>query len=152
MPHFEKRFMSASGNRRASVLEDVRAACIRLAGSGWSLLLAHHGLDLSARDFKAELLRPLVQIDRTLPGFSYFAVEATRAIEPGQPARSLLYHAFASPMVLRDATGADLKDFPTPEEIEAVENLVYGIDPPSIEELRARAGDAPLAIVVYSYE
>ncbi|EID77409.1 hypothetical protein W59_23695 [Rhodococcus opacus RKJ300 = JCM 13270] len=42
--------------------------------------------------------------------------------------------------------------YPTPAEIEAVENYVYGVRPPSVEDLREQAGGAPLAIVVYARE
>lgn len=130
---------------RDSLLAPVRDACARLAGHGWQQLLDAHGLDLEAADLKKELTRP-VDVDRTKPGFEDFSWEGTRGIEPGSPAQSLLYHAFASPGVL----GATA--YPTPAEIEAVENYVFGIDPPSIEDLRARAGGAPLAIVVYAVE
>src|SRR4030095_877557 len=45
-----------------------------------------------------------------------------------------------------------LSGYPTLGEIEAVEDFVYGVLPPSIEDLRARAGNAPLAIVVFASE
>ena len=53
----------------------------------------------------------------------------------GRPDRSLIYHAFASPTVVADRRGTPL-GFPTMAEIEAVENYVYGGEPPTIEELR----------------
>jgi len=130
---------------REALLDPVRAACARLAGHGWRQLLLVHGLDLEAADLEKELTRP-IDVDRTTPGFEDFSWEGTRGIEPGSPARSLLYHAFASPRVL----GAER--YPTPAEIEAVENYVFGADLPSIEDLRARANGAPLAIVVYAVE
>jgi hypothetical protein len=54
--------------------------------------------------------------------------------------------------VTHDAGGKALSDFPTPAELEAVENFVYGVSPPTIEELRARAKGAPLALIVLSSE
>ncbi|MCH9809525.1 MAG: hypothetical protein K0U74_17530 [Alphaproteobacteria bacterium] len=45
-----------------------------------------------------------------------------------------------------------LEGFPTPSEIEAVEDYVYGISPPTIEEIRVSTNGAPLAIVVYANE
>ena len=140
--------------RAERLIDHVAAAIARLADAGWSDLLARHGLNTAAQDLEAELSAPL-GIDRSQPGFSDFALEGTRAIEPGQPSRSLLFHAFASPNVRswRGASGVvELRDFPTPAEIEAVENYVYGAVPPSIEELRARAQFAPLAIVVFASE
>ena len=50
------------------------------------------------------LSQPLSQIDRTVPGFEDFALEGQRGIEPGRPARSLLFHALASPNVFGDGS------------------------------------------------
>jgi hypothetical protein len=68
------------------------------------------------------------------------------------PAQSLLLHALASPNVVKGANGADLADFPTLAEIAMVENYVYGVKPPSLLELRARAQGALMAIVVFASE
>jgi hypothetical protein len=54
-----------------------------------------------------------------------FALEGRRGIEPGRPARSLLYHAFASPAVVTDGAGHALAAFPTAAEIGTVENYVF---------------------------
>ena len=86
-----------------ALLDDVASACRRLAPAGWGELLAAHGLDLEAADPGAELLRELPGIDRGRPGFEDFAPEGRRGLEPGVPARSLLYHALASPGVLLGA-------------------------------------------------
>ena len=136
----------------AKLIDDVRAACRRLAGAGWEDLFRRHGLDITASDLAVELRRELPGIDRAMPGFEDFSHEGRRAIEPGRPAQSLLFHALASPHVLETGSGAPLAAFPTPAEIEAVENYVYGVRPPSIHDLRVRAGDAPLAIVVFAVE
>ena len=135
-----------------TLIERVQKAYKRLARHGWEALFRAHGLDLRAADLKSELLRPLDTIDRTIPGFQDFALEGSRGIEPGRPAHSLVYHAFASPQVTAAPDGSPLRKFPTLAEIEAVENLVYGISPPSIQELRVRVKNAPLAIVVFSSE
>ena len=42
--------------------------------------------------------------------------------------------------------------FPTPAEIEAIENSVYGANPPTLDAIREQADGAPLAIVVFSLE
>ena len=133
----------------------MTTVCQRLAPEGWrDLLLAvsHDELDIAAADLSAMLAQPLSQIDRTVPGFEDFALEGTRGIEPGSPARSLLFHALASPNVFRDGAGNDLSAFPTPAEIEAVENYVYGVKPPSLDDLQAQADDHPLAVVVFALE
>ena len=134
------------------LVDAVAGACARLAPSGWGELLAAHGLDLAAADVRAELLRPLPAIDRALPGFEDFAGEGVRAIEPGRPAHSLLYHAFASPNVAHGAGREPLSEFPTLDEIAAVENLVFGIQPPSLAEVGARFPGTLMAVAVFSSE
>src|SRR3954471_480940 len=96
-----------------SLVDTVKAICTRLGASGWLDLLALHGLDIAADDLGAEFTRPLDTIRRDVPGFEDFALEGVRGIEPGHPARSLLYHALASPNVLRGADGSDLTEFCT---------------------------------------
>ena len=135
-----------------ALLDDVRAVCGRLAPHGWADLLAAHGLDLEAADLGAELARPLTAIDRDIPGFEDFAAEGIRGVEPGIPARSLLFHALASPNVTARADGGELGAYPTPAELAAVENYVFGVRPPSLPDLLARAAEAPLAVVVFAAE
>jgi hypothetical protein len=134
------------------LLARVSKAYQRLKHGGWDVLFKAHGLDLDAEDLKSELLRPLPNINREMRGFEDFAYEGQRGIEPGQPARSLLYHALASPNVTHGPDGMPLKVFPTPVELEAAENLVYGLVTPSIQELRVRANGAPMALVVFASE
>src|SRR5215204_4473779 len=131
-----------------SLLDDVKKICDRLAPAGWGELLALHGLDITAADLKAELTRELPNVRRGVSGFEDFAHEGRRGIEPGHPARSLLYHALASTNVLKKADGSSLTVFPTLAEIEIVENYVFAVSPPTLQELRARVGNAPLAVVV----
>lgn len=141
---------------QATSLDDaVTAICERLAPGGWASLLRQvtdDALDLDAADLPAALAQPLATIDRTVPGFEDFALEGVRGIEPGSPARSLLYHALASPNVFQDGDGAALTEFPKLAEIETVENCVYGTVPPSLTDLRAVAGGDPLAVVVFALE
>src|SRR5687768_6444906 len=80
----------------------VPDACRRLAPHGWRDLLlkvTKGELDLASPDLGAALGRRLVTVDRGVPGFEDFADEGIRGIEPGAPARSLLFHALASPNV-----------------------------------------------------
>jgi hypothetical protein len=79
-----------------TLIDDVQAVCRRLAPHGWAGLLAQHGLDITALNLAEELTRELPDIRRDLPGFEDFAMEGRRGIEPGRPARSLLFHALAS--------------------------------------------------------
>jgi hypothetical protein len=109
-------------------------------------------LDVTASDLEGALTRKLDRIDRTYPGFGDFDVAGARAIEAGAPDSSLLYHAFASPTVVADRSGVEFGSFPTMAEIEAIENYVYGIAPPTIEEIRRQAAGHPLGIVVYALQ
>src|SRR5688500_14502538 len=93
------------------LIADVKAVCARLAPKGWDKLLKQHGLDITKANLAAELEREL-DVDRDVPGFEDFAFEGKCAIQPGHPARSLLYHALASPGVV-EAGGQPPKEFPT---------------------------------------
>ena len=147
--------LAQSAPPKILLLTGVEGVCRRLARHGWrDLLLSVTGgeLDLTAADLAGELAKKLTSVNRQAPGFEDFAAEGQRGIEPGNPARSLLFHALASPAVVQGAGGKPLTDFPTPAELEAVENYVYGVNPPTLAELHGRAGDAELAVVVFAHE
>lgn len=137
-----------------SLIEQVRQICNRLAEHGWRNLFLQHGLDITATDLKQELLKDIHEkINRKLKGFEDFSLEGTRGIEPGHPARSLFYHALASPNVVTGMDGLELNSFPTLGELEIIENYVYGITPSSLSEIRSRVGrNEDLAIVVFASE
>jgi hypothetical protein len=135
-----------------TLIDDVQTVCRRLAPQGWADLLAQHNLDITASNLAEELARELPNIRRDLPGFEDFAMEGRRGIEPGRPARSLLYHALASPNVVSGAGGQPLGAFPTLAEIEAVENYVFGVEPPSVDDLVVRFPHAVIAIAVFATE
>jgi hypothetical protein len=137
-----------------ALIDGVEATCRALAAAGWrSLLLdvTSGGLDISAPDLAAALAKP-VSVDLGAPGFEDFAAARARGIEPGRPAYSLLYHALASPCVQRTAAGGPLTAFPSLAQIEAVEDYVYGAVPPTVAELRDRAGGDALVIAVFAVE
>jgi hypothetical protein len=135
-----------------ALIDDVQAVCRRLAPHGWADLLAQHDLNITAPNLAAELARELPEIRRDLPGFEDFAMEGERGIEPGRPARSLLYHALASPNLLRGTSNEPLAAYPTLAEIEAVENYVFGVEPPSVDDLVARFPHADMAVAVFATE
>ena len=138
---------------KLSLIKEVEGVCRRLARHGWrDLLLSVTGgqLDLTAANLSRELTKNLTSINRLTPGFEDFAAEGHQGITAGNPAHSLLFHALASPGVLSGAAGKPLTDFPTLAELGAVENYVYGVEPPTMANLRARAGGATLAVVVFS--
>lgn len=134
------------------LVDEVQRLCERLAPAGWRDLLLLHGLDIDARPLDAELTKALT-VDRTVKGFEDFSLHGERAIEPGTPAGSLLYHALASPNVLLGAGDRPLTDFPSAAELETLLNYVYGATPPSMAQLQERAGaGATLALVVFAVE
>ena len=135
-----------------ALIDDVQTVCRRLAPHGWADLLGQHGLDITASNLAEELARELPGIRRDLPGFEDFAMEGERGIEPGRPARSLLFHALASPNVLRGTANEPLGAYPTLAEIDVVENYVFGAKPPTLQELKERVDGAPLAVAVFASE
>lgn len=129
--------------------DDVETIVTRLSGRGWGKLLLQHGLDLGAADLRAELLRDSNGIDRAIAGFADFAGSGRRGLEPGDPARSLFYHALASPLVHPTAAGKpsqNADDYPTPLELDTIENLIYALAASSVQ-----IGDLALAIFSYEY-
>jgi hypothetical protein len=138
-----------------ALINALTTLCRKLAKHGWSELFEAHGLAIdrgSPADLERELLRRPLLIKRELRGFEDFAAEGTRGIEPGSPAQSLLYHALASPNVLNDPHGKRLRYFPTPAELECVENYVFGVRPPTIQQLLVRVKAARLTVVVFACE
>src|SRR5260370_28236458 len=108
----------------------------RLSDAGWDLFFLNCS-DLMIRQNSApalakELTRDLNIARRATPDF---AAEGTRAIEPRRPALSFLYHVLASPLM---GAGA-VNEFPTADDLEVIENYVYGVRPPSVQELRERS-------------
>jgi hypothetical protein len=139
----------------AALIDEVRATCTALSTAGFRDLLLHvtgGALDITAADLAGELSKPLATIDRDVPAFADFALEGQRGIEPGSPARSLLYHALASPCVSRLADGSSLRGYPTLTQIEAVEDYVYGVSPPTLDKLVAEERDGAIGVVVFAVE
>ena len=142
------------------LFDQVKAICDRLAPLGWrDLLFAVSGdqLDIAAPT-AVELRKRLVKdLDASKfklghPGFQDFSRLGRRGIAAGQPGRSLLFHALASPGVQTGTLGQTLGGFPTLLEIETVENFVFGVEPPTVAALLARTGAASLAVVVFAHE
>jgi hypothetical protein len=134
------------------LIDTIKTLCNRLSASaGWKDLFAKHGLMIDAPGLAAEMNKALT-IHREILGFEDFAEDGVRGIEPGSPSRSLFYHALASPNVLNAPDGTPLDLFPTPAELDAVENFIFGFAPPSIADLQARFPGKPLAVVLFACE
>ena len=140
------------------LIEEVKQICDRLAPFGWrDLLMAVTSgqLDIQQESpgaLKKELTAELRDIKRDIPGFDDFDPSGVHGIEAGHPSRSLLYHAFASPRVVRDAEATLLKEFPTLLEIETIENFIFGVEPKTLAAIMKKAEANKLAIVVYATE
>lgn len=143
-------------------LKAVYDAWLRLnqKSQDWQGLLADAGLLINAKtpaDFLAALTKP-IKINRDVPGFEDFDLDGTRGIEGGDPGRSLLYHAFASPKAV-SYRGTKLDIFPTLEEIIALENLIYQEAHATWNSLHKKARDLSgpdeppeIGVVVFSYD
>jgi len=136
--------------KQMALLDDVRTLLSDLGRAGWGdYLLRTQGLNITASNLADELSRPLT-INRQIPGFEDFAQRGTRAIEPGDPGLSLLYHALASPRVRPTLTGgAPLPEqaYPRWEQLDVLENYIYSLAPFSPEELK----DAVIGVFAYEY-
>lgn len=129
--------------------DDAAEILNELAPKGWAALFARHGLDILAWPLEAILQARLTAIDRQVPGFDDFSRSGRRAIEAGDPARSLLYHALASPRVhpTPDGTQAPLDHYPTLAQLDCIENLIYSLLPGSAGTMR----DLVPAVFAYEY-
>lgn len=85
----------------------------------WAELFGRHGITRSS-DLSATF-----DVDRTYLGFADFFGDRAALIQPGDPARSLLYHCLASPAVR--PPGLEARLYPTLEQIDLVENYIYGL-------------------------
>ena len=139
-----------------ALIKEVFRLCQVLSKHGWRELLRDgHGLDIGLRSPTAlaeELDRSDLTVDRTVIGFEDFAGDATRGIEPGLPARSLLYHALASPNVLNNLDGRRLDYFPTLRDLDIVENYAFAKAERTVESLLTLTGAERMAVVVFAYE
>lgn len=137
------------------MIDDVKTVIDSLVASddGWGEIFHAHGMNIGALDLEDELERDLgSSITRKFKGFRDFAGEGRQAITPGEPARSLLYHALASAGVQwSDARGTKrLRHFPTIEQIAIVENYVYAARKSSVHQLQNIHGRGNLAVVVFA--
>src|ERR1700756_4912751 len=109
----------------------------------WKDVLKRHGLDLSSSDSPqrtAVLLSEGLKIDWQDRRVQDLCRSTERAIEPGDPARSLLYHMLA------------LSECPSPdggislEDIDLLENYIY-----SLAALPSDWSTLDIAVLAYQY-
>lgn len=137
-------------------MEDFRNILRRLAGEGWTPIFSLLGIDPDAPTLQQDLLEEVPLSAMALaqvPGFGDIAPTARRAIEPGSPARSILFHALASPDVTTSVDGTPLDAFPTAADLDVAENFVYGIMPRSLSSIIANIDNqANIACAVFARE
>jgi hypothetical protein len=108
------------------------------------------GLDLDANsiELKANLQKDLSGIE-TVTGFDDFA--GCRAIEPGFPSMSLLYHALASPRVKPELNGTVFtqEQYPDLQKLDMLENYIT-----SLKNIQIQADDfgENYVFALFSYE
>jgi hypothetical protein len=135
---------------KMSLANDVAGVFARLA-LHWDALFRRVGL----ADFTdLRTLQDPLAINREIAGFEDFAPQATRAIEPGDPALSLIYHALASPCVHPTAVGpkqprkrAHQQAYATLAELDLIENYIYSLKPFDLRDL----GNLTVAPFAYEY-
>ena len=109
-----------------------------LKSEGWGSVFEPHGWNLNP-----DGARRALPVDRTQAGFEDFSPKGRQAVTPGDPARSLLYHGLMSPGVTPDLPDSAWPDL---EQIDRLENYIYGLAPLSVEKARQ------LIPVVMAYE
>jgi hypothetical protein len=154
----EQVYIQKAGGFMARI-DEIKMLCDRLAPLGWrGLLQAATGNELDiSRPTPEELIRELVKnlsvINRALPGFEDFAADGASAVTPAQPALSLLYHALASPLVIHDHEGRPLQGFPTPAELDQLENFIFSLSPLSLSQFVEETGGVSMVVMaVFSSE
>lgn len=136
------------------ILQEFRELLHRLNAGGWEPLFDKLGLDPESTNLMADLLRDVddITVVRTLVGFEELCGRAKRLIEPSKPAESILFHAIASPAVRTVPDGSNLTAFPTAADLELAENIVFGLQPPSLADIEASFPGQHLAIGVFARE
>ena len=121
------------------MLVDLVRDLLNRIAPGWEAAFARHGLDLRASDTVSELARTL-KIDWTDPLVADLCRATYRAIEPGDPARSLLYHMLARPAEEPVGEGVSL------DELDLLENYVYSLAGPPDDWSKLK-----VAVLAYQY-
>lgn len=132
-----------------AILDEVFALCNQLCEGGWrELFLRVSGgeLDLQQADANSlsrVLARPLILIDRSIPGFEDFSLEGEHGITAYSFSRSLLYHGLASPVVVDKS----IKHYPSLKDLDVLENYIFSThmtengQARSLGTLKAKYGD-----------
>ena len=142
-----------------ALIDQVRTVCERLVPLGWRPFLkaaTSNSLDIhktTTAALRTELTKNLPAINRTIPGLEDFANGGARAVTAAQPSLSVLYHALAIPLIMRDHLGLPFGGFATPAELDALENFIFSLAPVSLPQFIAQnGGTTKVAVVDFSSE
>lgn len=125
-----------------------------LKEKGWAAYLnevAGLNLDAPQDELLNELVRKLDNVSLKHNGFNDFA--GIRAIEPGMPAMSLLYHALASARVRpkdKNGNAFQVEAYPSIEQLDILENYIYALQPFTLGEKELKENYV-LAVFAYEY-
>ncbi len=122
------------------IVDDVKALWAHIQTTSWAAVFQSHGV----RQDVVTWHKANIRVDRRQPGFDDFAADARRAIEPGDPARSLIYHALASPRV----HPPDKDWYPSLADLDLIENYIYSLKQLTPKEI----SDRDLVPAVFAYE
>lgn len=143
-----------------ALINDVKQILLRLwnePNSDWSGLFQKHGWtitasqlnSISAANLNAALVGQALSVNRGVPGFKDFGPSGSQLVTAGSPAKSLLYHAFASPAVHPTANGlpsTNSKAYCDLQELDVIENYIY-----SLAAGRTDLQDTFIAVFAYQY-
>ena len=148
-------FERTTGGIDMALIDEIKVDCDRLAPKGWQRLLLDvtgGALNISqptAAALMDELTKPLPNIDRSRAGFEDFNPRGNRAADSGDPSKSLLYHALASPSVhpTTDNQPSSVNArYPKLEELDRLENFIF-----SLAAGRRDLDDTFVAVFAYQY-
>lgn len=122
------------------IVDDIRVLWQHIQTTSWAAVFQAQGVVPDV----AQWHQVAAGVDRQQPGFEDFAPDATRAIEPGDPAHSLIYHALASPRVRPSSDDW----YPSLAELDLVENYIYSLKPLTPQQIE----DRDLVPTVFAYE
>ncbi len=141
-----------------ALIDDVKTILDEFSPHGWEDLFNNFGIDISTSNLLEELTvkdikRPEEEDpNKAIPGFKDFSAFGTKAVTPGNPELSLLFHAFASPNVLWADSNSDIRisKFPTLEQLDTIENFIYASANKTIDGFIDDHRKEDLAIVVFA--
>lgn len=141
-----------------ALIDSIKLLCDRLSSSGWRQLLldaTNNALDISQATpsaLLAHLTKPIPAVNRNVPGFADFCPAGPLAgIMPGNFARSVLYHALASPLVHPVPAAGVAPYYPSLQDLDQVENLIFAAAKLNLKSFLQTHPEAQIVVFAYQY-